>query len=375
METVEKEACWLDAGGQSDRAEELYCEALDGFRTILSPTHDRTIALAYKLAAFYTDRDRPHDADGVLNWTTEKIVRRWGQDDDSTLKHLLRVSNFYNSWARNDEALSLIYRILDTLDGKARTAVLGRSRPGQGVPEPTAPRESSSRQAVHNAASNQAPRTLMVSENPSAIEYQLQLANVLHETGAAVAEDVIILLIEQCEHHQQEMSAQTLKARCMLVNFYQSQGKDEEHLVALSKAREAVYQAQIPDKEDTESILMACVDVGKLHLQAEDDDSAEDIFQHIASKADDFLNKRFVAIVSIFIRIGTIYQGASDWTKAEPWFERALAACIAARNGDGAVARTLTAALETGHYSSGPLMEDERDFTISFGDLRRAMLL
>ena len=67
LEKMIKEADDLAHLGGTDDAEKKFRDALAGPKALLSPTHERTNALAYRLAEFYAQNERMNDADIVLN--------------------------------------------------------------------------------------------------------------------------------------------------------------------------------------------------------------------------------------------------------------------------------------------------------------------
>lgn len=108
----------------------------------------------------------------------------------------------------------------------------------------------------------------MLTDDPSRVDYQLGLVNTRLESGDDVAEDTLLLLIDRCENYWQRMSCQILQARCKLIDLYKSQDDEEKRTLALLKARGAVYKTLKLDVKKTERLLEACIEVGKLHLQA-----------------------------------------------------------------------------------------------------------
>ena len=351
-------------------AEEMYREALAGFENILSPTHEHTKALAYQLASLYAHCNRMGDADQVLNWIIEKHVGRWGVDHENTMEQFLLISRLYNGWSRNDEALSILYRVLDTSDEQAWGNVDHEIPTPLGVPRTMKPPRAVPRRIVQPQGSNQTSRAWAESDDPLRVDYQLGLVNTRLASGDDTAENTLLLLIDQCESHQQELSLQILRARCTLVNLYRRQGFDGKCSLALEKARQAVDKTLTSNVEKTEGLLKACTEVGKLYLQEEGDEPAEDIFQSTAAEAEDAFQTDSSPTITISIHIGEIYQNEHNWSKAEPWFERALAALMAANISDGPLTKALEAALEDRHYSS-TCLTSKGNMTFSLDELRR----
>ena len=370
FETIGLQARQHESEGETDMAEEMYREALAGFENILSPTHEHTKALAYQLASFYANCNRMGDADQVLNWIIEKHVGRWGVDHENTMEQFLLISRLYNGWSRNDEALSILYRVLDTWDEQAWGNVDYETPKRLGVPQTMQPPRAVARRNVQSSGSNQKSRERAETDDPLRIDYQLGLVNTRLASGDDTAENTLLLLIDQCERHQQKLGLQILRARCTLVDLYRRQGFDEKSSLALEKAREAVDKTLTSNVEKTESLLKVCTEVGKLCLQEQGDEPAENIFQRIAAEAEDAFQTDSSPTVTIYIHIGKIYQNESGWSKAEPWFERALAASMAANEVDGSLTKALEAALEERQYSS-TCLTSKGNMTFTLDELRR----
>ena len=370
FEAIGHQARQHEREGETDVAEEMYREALAGFENILSPTHEHTNALAYQLASFYADRNRMNDADQVLNWIIEKHIGRWGVDHENTKEQCLHISRLYNAWSRNDEALSILYRVLDTWDQQAWANVNYESPLRLGGPETMLPPRVVPRRNVQPQGSNQTSKAWGEPDDPSRVDYQLGLVNTRLASGDHTAENTLLLLIDQCESHQQKLSLQILRARCTLVELYRRQGYDEKSSLALEKAREAVDKTLTSNTEKTERLLKTCTEVGKLYLREQGNEPAEDIFESIATAAEDVFQTDRSPTIAILIHIGKIYQDENSWNEAEPWFERALAASMAASGLDSPLTKALEAALEDRHYSS-TCLTSKGNMTFTLDELRR----
>ena len=374
FETIGRQAQQYESEGETAMAEEMYREALSGFENILSPTHEHTNALAYQLASFYANCDRMDDADQVLNWIIERHVGRWGYDHENTMEQLLHTSRLYNVWSRNDEALSILYRVLDSWDEQAWGNVVHKTPIRPGVSQTMKPPRAVPRRIVQPQGSTQTSRAWAETDEPLRVDYQLGLVNTRLASGDDTVENTLLLLIDQCESHQQKLSLQILRARCTLVTLYRRQGFDEKCSLALEKARQAVDKTLTSNVEKTEGLLKACTEVAKLYLQEQDDETAEDIFQSIAAAAEYGFQMDPSPIITNFIHIGKIYQNENNWSKAKPWFERALAASMAANELDSPLTKALDAALKDRHYSSTRLTS-KGNMTFSLDELRRIKIV
>ncbi|KAG8533372.1 uncharacterized protein KY384_002155 [Bacidia gigantensis] len=367
FESMEREANRLEREEDVYAAEQRYREALAGLERILSATHKQTTALAYRLATFYANHDRMDDADRVLRWVTEKHVRRWGTVHENTMRHLLHVSKLYRIWSRSDEALSLLYRVLDTWDDKCQANV-DREMPVQfGTTRHREPSIAVLGTNSERPGSRQAPQTLAEIVDPLRFDVQMSLSNTGLQAGDVSTEENLLHLIGECETHWQRLSLEILRARCTLINLYRKQNSLEKCSTALKEAWTAVHKSFEPGIEKTERLIRACLEVGKLHLECNDEEVAEDLFQSIAQNAEDAFQEDHAVIIRIFIHIGKLYQSQKHWFKAAPWFERALAASIAIGDSESPLIKVLEEALENHCYSS----TCEQDMTITLDELRR----
>ncbi|KAI4271608.1 MAG: hypothetical protein LQ337_005892 [Flavoplaca oasis] len=366
FEKVQNEAHRLEIEGDSHAAEEKYREAMTGFEHILSPTHKVTNELAYRLATLYVDRDCMGKADEVLNQMYEKLIRRWGFSHENTINHLLRVSKLYNNWSRTEEALSLLYRVLDIWDDPVMNGeILRRHSQHRNIRSPGT--------SVQHQGSDQMPGEWAHTYDPLRRNYQLSLANNKLLPHDSAAEETLMLLIDQCESHRQKLSPQLLQARCTLIKVYSQQHDNPNLSSALEQAREEVHNILALKIQDTgNDMLKACIEVGKLHLENGRQETAEDMFQSIAEKAEDGPLHMSPPNITILIHIGKLYQSRNTWQKAKPWFERALAASMATTEWASPLTKALDAALKNRHYCYS-FCEDAMLFT--FDEIRKIGLV
>ena len=307
-----------------------------------------------------------NEADRVLNWMTEKHVRRWGTDHENTMKHL-HVSKLYNGWSRSDEALSVLYRVLDTWDGKGQANVDREMSEQLGITRNRDPSRAAPGTTLERPRSQERSKTLAEIVDPFQLDVQLSLANAGLQAGDESTEENLLLLIGECESYRQRLSLEILQARCTLINLYRKQCSFEKCSIALKEARAAVHKSFEPDIEKTEGLYKACIEVGKLHLVEHDEEPAEDIFQSIAENAEDAFREDHAVIIKILIHVGKLYQNQNHWVKAATWFERALAASIATSDSESPLTKALEEALENHYYSS----TCEQNMTLTLDEIRR----
>jgi hypothetical protein len=89
-------------------AETKFREALTGFESLYSATHETTAAVAYHLASFYASCGRMKDADIIFDWMTGKYIQRFGHKALETLEHLLNVVEMFCNWSRIKDSPKIV---------------------------------------------------------------------------------------------------------------------------------------------------------------------------------------------------------------------------------------------------------------------------
>lgn len=354
IEAIKRGAHQLDDEGDAQGAEEKFREALAGFENLLSPTHEDTNATAYQLATFYAKHNRMDDADLVLDWMAEKHMERWGLDRHETMTHFLRVAELFNSWSRNDDAKTLLYRVIDALDNHIS---MGERDSAKLNPEPlrVAQPQAASPQTTRRSEPEDIARAFTETEDPVRVDYQLGLAIAHARAKGQAAEPLLLRLIEQCDKYPGKLDVQVLQARCALVDLYQRLGDSEQVANALEKAQAALEKILASTPKKTELLLESCTQIARLHIENDHRQVAEDIYERIGAEAEDTLGTDHPATIRILIRIGKTYQAKNMWTNAQSWFERALAASMTANGLEDAMTKSLEAAIENKHYSASEL--------------------
>lgn len=350
IEAMSREAHQLERLGHLEEAEEKFREVLAGFETLLSPTHEATSTAAYQLATFYAQHDRMNEADLVLDRMGEKFTERWGLKHKETLMHFLRVVELFNCWSRADDAVTLLYRVLDVYE---------KHYSGNSTAT-TGPNALSARDSQHQArrlriAGGQSQveyafGAFAQTYDPALLQYQLGLADAHVKAKDEAAEPLLLRIIEQCEAYPEKLAQEILRARYALVDLYQQLENDQQKGVALARAQNAFWSIVNSTTEKTKSVLEISTDIAKLHVQTGHYEAAEDICQRIGSEAERTFGTDDEVTIGILIRMGKIYQDGNRWSNARPWFERALAASMTANGLESKMTQDLEAALENKHY-------------------------
>jgi tetratricopeptide (TPR) repeat protein len=338
---MQREAQELDRQGNSEDAENLFREALSGLEHVLSPTHEDTNAVAYQLATFYTRHDRKHDADKVLGRMSENHIARWGLKHKKTMAHVLHVVDLLNSWFRAEDALAFLHRASDVWENpnirqEKRGLASGRSkdRSGDG-------------QSRFSDVSHLPDETDLA----SAVDTQLGSARAHVNAKDETIEPILISLIEQCEKSPGILAAKNVRTRCELIELYQKLHREEDRLIALTKAGEFLARIWKSDSEKSKELMEASVDVAKLLIQAGRGADAKEVLRSVEQEAVDSFGPDDDRTIFLLMRIGVMYQSEQNWDEAEPRFEQALAASMTAHGLEDGLTKTLETALENRHYS------------------------
>ena len=108
IEAVYQEAQSLERRSMIEDAETKFREALTGFESLYSATHETTAAVAYHLASFYASCGRMKDADIIFDWMTGKYIQRFGHKALETLEHLLNVVEMFCNWSRIKDSPKIV---------------------------------------------------------------------------------------------------------------------------------------------------------------------------------------------------------------------------------------------------------------------------
>ena len=119
------------------------------------------------------------------------------------MNYFLHVSRLCNGWSRNDGALSILYRVLDTWDEQAWGNVNGEAPIRLSVSRKMKTSRTAPRRNVQLLGSNQISRVWAETDDPLRVDYQLGLVNTRLASGDDTAENTLLLLIDQCENHRQ----------------------------------------------------------------------------------------------------------------------------------------------------------------------------
>lgn len=349
VDNFRREGQELERLGQLAEAEGKLRRALCGYEHLLSPTHKTTGGQAYELANFYARYDRMTEADAVLNWLSRKYTERWGMTHMQTTDHYLRILEMLDSWNREDEALVLLHRLVDTYeDSDGR--MFRRSSDAGGAPNRPPPGNAQDHQEV-------APRVMASTLDLPPTGNDFDPSNGLYglsrgcpDNEDAGTEPVLNSLLERCEKHSDQFATQIIETRLSLLRLYRRQNDEERTADALERLQRACHSRMTTANMKDHSLVGALAKVGELFLKIGEHSVARRLFSEVANLVEDAVGVNNVAAINFHIRVGKIYQVGSGWNAARPWFERALAASLSRHSIDSALTESLETALEEGCY-------------------------
>jgi tetratricopeptide (TPR) repeat protein len=351
IEAMSQEAYQLEHLGHVEEAEKKYRDALAGLQNLLPQAHEDTSRAAYQLATFYAQHDRMNDADLVLNWMGEEYMKRWGLEHDNTMNHFLNVAELLHNWSRPDDAITILYRVLDKLETESSEDPGDTVGPNVNTATKGQPQVPLTQHTASQSQAEKATGSSTLENQRAFVDYHLGLANLHVRAKDETAEPLLLHLIEQCEAHPEILAEQALHSRCALVKLYRELGKHQQMDTVLDEAKSQLWKHLDSKEKKTKSSLEISLDIARLNVESARYDVAEEIFQRTGCEAEDTFGTDHEITIATFIRIGKIYQSENRWNDAQPWFEQALNASMTANGLESRQTKALEAALENQHYS------------------------
>lgn len=340
-----REAARLDKAGDTSNAEKNFRDALSGFETMLSPTHEETTIAAYQLASFFANQDRMKEADKVLDWLGEKYIQRWGLNHGKSIGHFLRVIELLQSWGRRDDVFLLLTRVLDIwddLDSDIGPSIVSLSS------------NSVQDTEVDGIDPNIADQIFKESSNEIQVESQLRVVSLWLSSKADGLEPILVRLIQQCEKYPEILKAQTLRARCSLARLYLRLEQRDLATGVLQMAYKSLMEILALDEDLHVSILKASRQLAFSYVECNDIQSCDNVLEQVAGLLEARLGERNDEIqdfVGFLTDIAREYQRVLAWQNAAPWFERALAISLIGLGSADENTKKLEAALQNQQYN------------------------
>ncbi|KUJ11268.1 uncharacterized protein LY89DRAFT_786884 [Mollisia scopiformis] len=309
-ENMVTEAEAFDDLGKFEEAEHKFLEALAGFESLISPSNERTVSLAYRVAEFYAKNVRMHEADEILERAVEYL------QDPPVKDHQVREG-------------------------------------GQN----TRPTVSQKRTFISLSLTDSTSES-DIGDKPQSLGFQLMLNKVRVRAREEEAEPILLDLIKQCEKYQGGFSLEIVKARSALLDLYTELDNLEQFRLALKDSRSCVLailkkKSKVPADV---SLLQEMIELVEHFIRAGRYNDSESMFKVIEREiTTTFEIDEPSSAIDCFVAIGMAYQRHNKWRYAQPRFEHALAVAIGTQGPESTMARKLEAALDNQLFSMAAL--------------------
>jgi tetratricopeptide (TPR) repeat protein len=349
---------------QSDRAENLFSMALEGYGHLLGPTHEEAVKVAFALASFYTEQGRSADADKVIENVCHSHISKFGIEDRRTQQLILHTVGVLNGWNRGVDALAFLARSKDIAESEKGSTTIKRTKNRQRGRTPHAPKISQGIELLGIA------QDIVSTRSAARVDYGIGLARTHVAANDLAVEAFLQAIIHHCEGDAEGLEIQNLQARSELLKFYNKTNRTLEHrlnfLRAIDAATGAIYR-NVWDKECFKSfeVLEALLELCASILKGGFEDEAWNLFNQIEHKAEVNFGWDDERTTWGKISIGIIYENNKGWEYAKSWFNHAYAASHAANGDDDGITKALQAALDKRHFSY--LSDEGRPFRTIFG--------
>jgi hypothetical protein len=338
------EAARLDRAGDTINAEIKFRDALSGFETLLSPTHEETTITAYQLASFFANQARMNEADRVLDWLGRQYIQRWGLNHGKTISHLLRVTELLQSWARRDDAMVLLSRVLDLRDDMDSDLDPDLVALSTNTVQDT---------ELYGIDPDVTDQIFEESTNEVQVESQLRVANLWLSSTADGLEPILVRLIQQCEKYPEKLRTQTLQARCSLARLYLRLEQRDLAAAALELAQKSLMEILAINEDLHGSVLKTSRQLAFACVECNDTKACDYILERVAERLEARLGDekdQIEVVVDFFTDAAREYQRLSTWQNGAPWFERALAISLLGLGSDDERTKKLEETLKTQQY-------------------------
>lgn len=354
--------------GDSEVAEHMYLDVMEGLSYLLGPTHDDAVKVAFELADFYVRETRTADADKILETLIQKHIDNFGYEHRRTTQHIMQTIELLNGWNRSDDALALLARSKELVaTSEVRPHSQGRAAKRRRMSQP----ERTSRKGGRTSLS-QIAGTFTNDSDPTTIDYGLRVAQMHVAAKDEAVEAFLTVIIARCELDSAGLALQNLRARSELLSLYAKMGKVNDNIAAFADAQRAF--SVIWSRYDWDKKKFQCTEVMEAGMQLAASFlkpgfplEAKELFRRIEEVATSFMGWDDERTIWTLISIGLVYQRYTTWNEAEEWFQQAFSAALASRrwdNEDGIV-MSLQQAMDNYHFTY--VSDEGRPFKTIFG--------
>lgn len=325
LHQLKLEAVRSDGEGSLFEAEHKFQDVLCGFRHHLGATNRHTVKSAYQLASFFANHSRMGEAHKVLQWVLDKHIEKWTLEHSKTIKYFMHVIELHHVWTRDDDAVTLLRRILPLL---------------QNISD-----ENSSEEALANwdKESGLESRDGDDSDDESLVELQvdthLRIVHAWLDFGTSSFNRLLSRFIAHCKRYPESLSLQMFQARLMLVKDFATRGQVNEGMTELKLARRSMVELfSDADESPPCNLLSASRGLAFLHLMFDDvEEDCERILSWVADRLESRLP--FAArgsvdkareAVDYLVQTYLAYQSLEGygWEDTAHWLERAYGLAV-----------------------------------------------
>jgi len=321
-------------------------------------------SLNYEAACFFARNEDMEMADRTLDNLSEECIQRWGTTHEQTLHHYATVGKLLSQWDRHGDAVNLFKRVVEDLPALVASA---QNTPSQGLNmEPSAfrsyidvdgqPLQHSINAVTEEHAEERSSFTLAM------LQEQLQLDRILDADGERSSDEAILQLLDTMVENPTENAANILRARCLLVKFYNKADMPDKGVAALSTAKDVALSLLKQNTKFTTAFFHISIHLAKTLFDAEQQAEAEEFLDRLQEKFTDDYGHDHTDTISFLIRIGKVFQRQKRWDLAQPRFQAAFAGVVDRFGAHTALAKRLEMSLEDRYYPFEANSDDDSTF-------------
>jgi tetratricopeptide (TPR) repeat protein len=362
LDTLRGTARELAKNDDYDGAEAKYDELLEAAKYLLPAAGEAASGIAYEVAIFYAHSDNMTKADEVIDDLSAQFTQRWGFSHEKTVNHYSTIASLLTVWNRHDDAVNILKWMMDDFS----TSVMG-SRAGAKTKPAQSPHSGASPSVNLDSPLLRSSMPFVANSNKetssssalAVLQARLNSSRTVVVDDDESADQLVLDLLHRMEANPERNGTDIIRARCLLVDFYNKVGLPEESKLALQAAKHSIQS--LCQLECRMPIEFFDVSIGLAEILLSDGDATngEQLLERIETRFVQAYGESHTDTISLLIRIGKMYQRLKRWEDAEPRFEQAYAACITELGYDSTVTKNLERCLEKKHYSSSLELDDE----------------
>ena len=346
------------AENQSDKAEDLFSTALEGYGHLQGPTHEETVKVAFALASFYTEQGRVADADKVIENMCRCHITKFGIEHRRTQQLILNVVEVLNGWNRGVDALAFLARAKDLAESETGPATMRKAKTRRRG------KSSPSHKLLDIA------QDILSSKSAARVDYGIGVARTHVAANDVAVEAFLQAIIHHCDSDTNALEIQSLKARSELLKFYNKTNRNLEQTAIFKSAIDVASVVMYSKKWDKQCFksfetLEVLIELSASILRGSFENEAWRIFNQIEHKAEDDFGWDDERTIWGKISIGIIYEKQKGWDYAKTWFNHAYAASMAANGDEDGITLALQKAFDKRHFAY--LSDEGRPFKSIFG--------